>query len=465
MAATRLIALHKIKSMPLADCIKARVDYVSNPEKTEKGELITGYACDPKTVREEFLLSWSNYNHKVGNKGQGNVIAYQIRQSFKPGEITAEEANRIGYETAMRFTKGEHAFIVATHTDKKHIHNHVLFNAINLSCDKKFKNFLRSGIALGRLSNLICLENGLSVIAEAPFHSKDAYIRYPNEKTFRDDIREAINIALSKKPRTFDEFLLELTSQGYAIKRGKHTAVKGKEQKRFIRFRSLGKGYTEDELRKKIEGVVKGVVQDKEAVPYYRQESFDLLLNLQDIIAKGKGPGYELWAKKFNLKNVMKAILFFQEQGLRTYDELEKRAGGSADRFDELASEIKSYEKRMKEISSLRQNIIDYSKTKDIYTQYRKTGYSKYFFAEHKDDIMLHKSAKDSFNKYPGKLPSVQSLTEEYGQLLSKKKAAYAEYRQVRKDMQLYQTAKYDIDRILGIVPVTEKKKTIELSR
>lgn len=465
MAATRLISLHLNKGRTLAKCLQERTDYEMNPDKTENGKYVTSYACDPKTVVEEFTLSKREYEQKTGKHPKNDVIAYQIRQSFKPGEITPEKANRIGYETAMRFTKGNHAFMVSTHTDKAHIHNHVIFNSTTLDCQRKFRDFLGSGIALGRLSNIICLENGYSVIAPAPYHSKTTYIHEDRGPSFRDKLRDAVDIALSKKPKSYDDFLSVLSTLGYEIKRGKHTAVRGNGQQRFIRFRSLGKGYTEDELRKKIEGVSKGADIKTEKTPAYKDDSFDLLLNLQDIIAKGKGPGYETWAKKFNVKNVMKALIFFQEQGLRSYAELEKRAGDTADRFDKLSSDIKTYEKKLKEISELRGNIITYSKTKQVYTQYRQSGYSKKFFAEHKDEIMAHKKAKDSFDKVGGKLPSVKELNDEYNEVLTKKRAAYAEYKEVKKDMQTYQVAKYDIDKILGIDGQQKETKDREKSR
>ena len=465
MAATRLIALHHAKGRTLHKCISERTDYAMNPDKTDNGTLVTSYACDPKTASEEFLLSKRNYEQITGRRRKDDVIGYQIRQSFRPGEITPEEANRIGYETAMRFTKGNHAFIVATHTDKAHVHNHVIFNSTTLDCQKKFRDFLGSGIALGRLSNIICLENGYSVIAPALYHSKTTYIHEERGPCFRDKLRDAIDIALSKKPKTYEDFLSEISKQGYEIKRGKYTSVRGNGQKRFIRFRSLGKVYTEDELRKKIEGVSKGAELKTEKKPAYKDEGFDLLLNLQDIIAKGKGPGYETWAKKFNVKNVMKALIFFQEQGLRSYAELEKRAGDTAERFDKLSSDIKTYEKRLKEISELRGNIITYSKTKLIYNQYRQSRYSKKFFAEHKDEIMAHKAAKDSFNKIEGKLHSVKELNAEYEEVLAKKRAAYAEYKEVKKNMQTYQVAKYDIDKILGIDDQQKETKDREKSR
>lgn len=126
MAATRLIALHVNKGKTIAQSLGDRTDYAKNPEKTEKGELVTGYECDPFTVDEEFMLSKRQYEQITGRHQQHEVIAYQIRQSFKPGEITPEEANRIGRELALRFTKGKYAFIVATHTDRVHIHNHII---------------------------------------------------------------------------------------------------------------------------------------------------------------------------------------------------------------------------------------------------------------------------------------------------------------------------------------------------
>lgn len=138
MAATRLIALHINKGKTIAQCPRDRTDYAQNPGKTEKGELVSGYECDPMTADEEFLLAKRQYLHITGRRQQNDVIAYQIRQSFKPGEITPEEANRVGYELGLRFTKGKHAFLVATHTDRAHIHNHIVFNSTSLDCKRNF---------------------------------------------------------------------------------------------------------------------------------------------------------------------------------------------------------------------------------------------------------------------------------------------------------------------------------------
>ena len=146
MAATRLIALHKNKGMTVAACLKNRTDYIENPDKTEQGELVSNYACSALTADEEFMLTKRQYDLVNGRRQKSDVIAYQIRQSFKPGEITAEEANKVGYELAMRFTKGKYAFLVATHTDREHIHNHIIYNSTALDCSRKFRDFLLSGV-------------------------------------------------------------------------------------------------------------------------------------------------------------------------------------------------------------------------------------------------------------------------------------------------------------------------------
>lgn len=164
MAATRLITMHQNKGKSVAKSLSDRTDYAKNGEKTENGQFISSYACQAESVDEEFMLSKREYERLTGRHSKGNIIAYQIRQSFKPGEITPEEANQVGYETAMRFTKGNHAFIVATHTDKAHIHNHIIFNSTSLDCTHKFRDFFFVGLALQRLSDIICLEHGLSVI-------------------------------------------------------------------------------------------------------------------------------------------------------------------------------------------------------------------------------------------------------------------------------------------------------------
>ena len=163
LAATRLIPMRKNKGKSIGACLHNHTSYIQNPDKTEQGELVSSYQCSPLTVDEEFLLTKRLYEQTTGRRQKSDVIAYQVRQSFKPGEVTPEEANRIGYEFAERFLKGKHAFIVATHTDRAHIHNHVIFNSTAMDSTRKFRDFFFSALAVQRLSDLICLQGSTCV--------------------------------------------------------------------------------------------------------------------------------------------------------------------------------------------------------------------------------------------------------------------------------------------------------------
>ena len=374
MAATRLIALHVNKGKTVAQCLNERLDYSQNPVKTEKGELISSYACDPETAAMEYLLSKRQYQQVTGQEYKGNIIAYQIRQSFKPGEITPEEANKLGYELAMRFTKGNHAFTVSTHTDRAHIHNHIIFNSTTLDCSRKFKNFFFSGIALQRLSDIECFEHGYSIIKKKPYAERTKRTVYPKRHTIRSELEAVIEDILKKKPKDLEDLLEQLSRQGYEIKREKHIAVKGRAQKRFIRLDSLSEGFRTQDLIKFLEDDQRS---HSAGQPSGKRSQIDLLIDLQDKIQQGKGIGYQHWAKVYNLKQMAKVLLFLQENDIHDFAKLEQMSKESAARTDELLSDIKQKEARMKEIKVLRMHIINYSKTRNDYVEYRILIYNQ----------------------------------------------------------------------------------------
>lgn len=454
MATTRLIALHVNKGKTVAQCLADRTDYSQNAEKTNDGEFISSYECDPKTADEEFLLSKRQYQHTTGRQQKNNIIAYQIRQSFKPGEITPEEANQVGYETAMRWTKGKHAFIVATHIDKAHIHNHIIYNSTSLDASRKFNNFFLSGLAVQRLSDMVCLEHGLSIITPKPYRERQKRTIYPKKRTQRDELCDAIDIALSQKPKHFEDFIQSLADMGFEFKDGKQPAFKGKEQKRFIRLRSLGEGYSKEELQAVVSG--KSLRKARTAP---EQKQFHLLIDIQEKMAEGKTVGYEKWAKKYNRKEAARTVILLKEKGLDNYDDLVAYTEKLSSRFSELSDSIKAAEKRMIEVQALQKHIKNYHDTRQIYVEYRKSGYSKKFFEEHRQEITLHKAAKKAFDELQvSKLPSRQSLYEEFHRLAVQKKKDYAEYRQVRKEREELLIAKQTVETILNI----DKKKKQE---
>ena len=444
LAATRLIALHKNKGKSVAACLKSRTDYAQNPDKTEQGQLVSSYKCSPLTVDEEFMLSKRQYELVTGRRQKSDVIAYQIRQSFKPGEITAEEANKVGYELAMRFTKGKYAFLVATHTDREHIHSHIIYNSTALDCSRKFRDFLLSGLAVQRLSDLICLEHSLSVIEIKPYRERQKRVLYPPKESNRDRLCGIIDTILAEKPKDFEVFLQKLEQQGYEVKRGKYTAVKGKGQKRFIRFRTLGTGYGEDEIKAVLEEKAKHQPYQKKQA---KEQPFQLLVDIQGKMAEGKSVGYKKWATKFNLKEMSKTLLFLQEQKIGSAEELRERAAAATERYHAMGDSIKAAETRLAEIAVLKNHIINYAKTRSIYEAYRKAGYSKRFLEANRESIALHKAAKAAFDEAGlKKLPKVKELSIEYVEFLKKKKAEYPSYRKARERMQELMKAQKNVE-------------------
>ena len=440
--------MRKNKGKSIVACLHNHTSYVQNPDKTEQGELVSSYQCSPLTVDEEFLLTKRLYEQTTGRSQKSDVIAYQVRQSFKPGEVTPEEANRIGYEFAERFLKGKHAFIVATHTDRAHIHNHIIYNSTALDGTRKFKNFWLSTFAVQRLSDLICLEHQLSTIEYKPYRERQKRIVYPPKESNRDRLCSVIDTILAEQPKDFEVFLQKLEQQGYEVKRGKHTAVKGKGQKRFIRFRTLGAGYSEDEIKAVIAGEAEHRPHQKQPP---KEQPFHLLVDIQAKLSEGKSEGYARWAKRYNLKEMSKTLIFLQENKIGSIEEMQERVDAATARYHELGDSIKGSEKRLAEIAVLKAHIINYAKTREVYAAYRKAGYSKAFLEAHREEITLHKAAKTAFDEAGlQKLPKVKELDAEFAELLTKKKAAYPDYRKARNEMQELVRAQKNVERFFA---------------
>ena len=458
MATTRLIPLHTGKGRNFGKAIRNVIGYVSNPKKTHQGELVTGFGCNPETADGEFLLMKREYIAQTGRlRGKDDVIAYHLRQSFVPGEITPEEANRIGCELASRFTHGQHAYVVATHEDRRHVHSHIIISAVNLDCDRKFRNFWGSSKAIRRLSDTLCIQNGLSIIEQPKGHSKSYNKWLGNEaKTSqRDGLREAIDAALARQPKDFEELLTMLQRGGWEVKRGKRISLKGKGQERFKRLDSLGEDYSEAALRAIIAGEKEHHLREKKTVQPMRQ--VNLLVDIQAKLQAGKGAGYERWAKVFNLKQMAQTLNYLSENNLMNIEDLTAKTDAATARVHELQVTIRETEKRMAELHALKGHIINYVKTREVYAAYRMAGYSKKFVAEHEQEIRLHQAAKEAFSALgKQKIPKVKEIQAEYDALREKKKQAYAAYHQAQDEMRQLLTVRANVERILGI---EEKEK------
>ena len=459
--------LHTGKGRTVGTAIEDIIDYVKNPEKTDLGKLITSWQCDSRTADAEFLLSKQQYIKKTGRvRGEDDVIAYHLRQSFRPGEITPDEANRLGCELARRFTKGNHAFIVCTHIDKAHIHNHIIWNSTALDETRKFRNFWGSTRAIRRLNDTICIQNGYSIVEnpKAKGKSYDKWLGDQKKPSHRERICFAIDDALAKNPDSFDALLELLHQAGYDIKQGKVPSLRGSEQRNYIRMDTLGAGYSPDELRAIIAGTRTHTPRKRSVLYKPAKPSGSLLIDIQAKLQEGKGAGYAKWAKRFNLKQMSQTMIYLEENGLLDLDTLHEQAAAASATYHDLSWKIKNAEQRMTEIQILQQHIVNYSKTRNVYVGYRKAGYSKKYLAEHEADILLHKAAKKYFDDQGlEKLPTYQSLQKEYAELMTQKKSMYSDYKKAQEKMRELQTAKANVDRILNMeIPESEKEKEAE---
>ena len=445
--------MHKNRGKTLLSCLAARTDYAMGKDKTAEGELISSYECAPQTAAEEFALSKQIYFQKTGREQESDVIAYQFRQSFKPGEVTAEEAKKIGYEFAERFLKGRHAFIVCTHINRHHIHNHVIWNSTTLDCSRKFRNFWNSTKAVRRLSDTICMEHGLSVI-ENPAQKGMTYDKWlgGNAKVSnREVIRKAIDEILMQKPRDMDEFLRLLETKGFTVKLGKHIALRHADFKKAIRMDSLSDGYTEEDIRAVLLGKRKHIQRNRRE----SNRNF-LLIDIDSKLRMNKTT-----AKVRNLKQMAQTLNYLREHGLLDLAELQRRTADVTAKYHELSDKIKSMEARMKEIGEMKTQIIAYMRTREVYDDYRKSGYSRAYYVDHESEILLHKAAKKSFDEWNlKKLPTVKSLNVEYMELVRQKKALYAEYSAVRNEMRELLIHKSNVEKILDVDESEAKKQT-----
>ncbi len=462
MATTRIMPLHIGKGRTESQAISDIIDYVANPQKTDNGKLITGYGCDSRTADAEFLLAKRQYIAATGRvRGADDVIAYHVRQSFKPGEITPEEANRLGVEFAKRFTKGNHAFVVCTHIDKSHVHNHIIWSAVNADCDRKFRNFWGSTKAVRRLSDTICIENKLSIVENPKPHGKsyNKWLGNQAKPSHRELLRVAIDNALSQSPADFEELLKLLQEYGCEVsKRGKSYRLKLSGWEKAARMDSLGEGYGLEDLRAVLSG--KKAHTPRKKVVAQAEPKVNLLVDIQAKLQAGKGAGYARWAKVFNLKQMAQTVNFLTEHRLLDYGELAEKAAAATAHHNELSAQIKAAEKRMAEIAVLRTHIVNYAKTRETYVAYRKAGYSRKFREEHEQEILLHQAAKNAFDEMGvKKLPKVKDLQAEYAKLLEEKKKTYAEYRRSREEMRELLTAKANVDRVLKMDEEQKKEQ------
>lgn len=452
MATTHIIPIHHTRGRTIERCLRERLDYAMNPEKTDQGELISAYACNPETVDGEWLLSKRQYRDITGRTRKREVLAYQVRQSFLPGEVTPEEANRIGYEFASRFLKENHAFIVATHIDKHHIHNHIIWNATSLDCQRKFRNFFLSYKAVARLSDLVCTEHHLSVVLDPKHTGTDygAWLGSHRQVSHREALMMAVDAALAQKPKDFETFLKLLRDAGVEVKTGKQISLRMIGRTRFARLDTIGEQYTEESLRAIIKGQKAHKPHTRRA-PSVQLDRIQLMIDIAEKTKEDKGEGYVRWAKKYNLKQLARSVVYLTDLGISSEKQMQTRLADATTRHDSLRDSIRIMDDRMNEISALQRHIFNYKKYRKVYADYKASGYSKRFAADHQQELALFKAARQAFDAAGiTKLPKIEDLRAEFAELKEQKQTKLAEYREARDELNNLRKAKGNVDSVIS---------------
>jgi 1,2-phenylacetyl-CoA epoxidase PaaB subunit len=418
------MAVTKIK--PVKSTLSKALDYIENPDKTDGKMLISSFGCSYETADIEFGYTLSQALDK------GSNLAFHLIQSFAPGEVDYEKAHEIGKQLADAVTKGQHEYVVTTHIDKGHIHNHVIFCAVNFVDHHKYNSNKRSYYGIRNMSDKLCRENGLSVVVPGKGSKGKSYAEYQAEKTgtsWKGKLKIAVD-ALIPQVSSFEELLTRLQAAGYEIKPGKYVSCRAPGQERFTRLKTLGADYTEEAIRERIAGR-----RAKAAKAPREQRGVSLLIDIENSIKAAQSKGYEQWAKIHNLKQAAKTMNFLTEHKIEQYADLVSRIEEMSAESGQAADALKNAEKRLADMAVLIKNVSTYQKTKPVYDAYRKARNREKYRAGQEQAIILHEAAARSL-KAAGiaKLPNLAALQSEYEALQAQKEALYADYGKLEKE-------------------------------
>ena len=446
------MAVTKIK--PVKSTLSKALDYIENPDKTDGKMLISSFGCSYETADIEFGYTLSQALDK------GSNLAFHLIQSFAPGEVDYEKAHEIGKQLADAVTKGQHEYVVTTHIDKGHIHNHVIFCAVNFVDHHKYNSNKRSYYGIRNMSDKLCRENGLSVVVPGKGSKGKSYAEYQAEKTgtsWKGKLKIAVD-ALIPQVSSFEELLTRLQAAGYEIKPGKYVSCRAPGQERFTRLKTLGADYTEEAIRERIAGR-----RAKAAKAPREQRGVSLLIDIENSIKAAQSKGYEQWAKIHNLKQAAKTMNFLTEHKIEQYADLVSRIEEMAAESGQAADALKDAEKRLADMAVLIKNVSTYQKTKPVYDAYRKARNREKYRAGQEQAIILHEAAVRSL-KAAGiaKLPNLAALQSEYEALQAQKEALYADYGKLKKKVREYDIIKQNIDSILQADRQPEREKETE---
>ena len=440
------------KIHPIKSTLKKAIDYITNPAKTDEKLYVSSFGCGIETADIEFEKT------RLQAMNKGNNLAHHLIQAFEPGEVTPEKAHEIGRQLADEILGGKYEYVISTHIDKGHVHNHIIFCAVDFAEHKKYISNRKSYSLIRRTSDRLCKENGLSVVVPGADRGK-SYAEWDAQRSgtsYKAKLKKAIDrlIPISKD---LDDLLRRLEAEGYEVKRGKYISFRAPGQERFTRCKTLGVSYTEEAIADRISGKVIS------KAPKPEKTGISLLIDIENSIKAQQSAGYERWAKIENLKRAARTMVFLDQKGIARYEDLERKISELQDANSQTVSTLKDVERRLSDMALLIKNISTYKELKPLYDEYKQSRDKEKYLRGHESDIILFEAAAKALKAagVSGRLPDPAALKAEYKRLSEEKDKLYSEYGKLKKQLREYDAVRQNIDSILHPAQGRDKEKTL----
>ena len=438
------MAVTKIKA--IRGTLSKAIAYILNPEKTDEKLLVSSYGCASETAAREF--EWTRKIAEQKGMNPVRIIARHVIQSFEIGEVTPELAHEIGKQFADEILGGKYEYVLTTHIDKDHVHNHLIFNAVDFMDYHAYKSYKRIYYDMREVSDRLCKENGLSVIP--PSQNKGmGYKEYTEAKrgtSWKQKLKQTID-RLVITAKDYDDFLRLMQEAGYEIKTGKYISFRAEGQERFTRSKTIGENYTEERIKERIAGRTPRRSQ-RQATP----KGISLIGDIQARIRLIDSKGYEHKAKLTILKEAARTLNYLTENNLLQYADLEKKVEDVHSSYDRTGKELKVVEARLREVQPLIKNISNYQRLKPVYDAFQKAKDKPSFKAKHEAELVIFEAARSTLLAMQGdeKLPSLKTLQAEQQRLLDEQQRLYDERAKLKKEVKQIETIKSNVDTFLA---------------
>lgn len=438
------MAVTKIKA--IRGTLSKAIAYILNPEKTDEKLLVSSYGCASETAAREF--EWTRKIAEQKGMNPVRIIARHVIQSFEIGEVTPELAHEIGKQFADEILGGKYEYVLTTHIDKDHVHNHLIFNAVDFVNYHAYKSYKRIYYDMREVSDRLCKENGLSVIP--PSQNKGmGYKEYTEAKrgtSWKQKLKQTID-RLVITAKDYDDFLRLMQEAGYEIKTGKYISFRAKGQERFTRSKTIGENYTEERIKERIAGRTPRRSQGQTT-----PKGISLIGDIQERIRLIDSKGYEYKAKLTILKEAARTLNYLTENNLLQYADLEKKVEDVHSSYDRTGKELKGVEARLREVQPLIKNISNYQRLKPVYDAFQKAKDKPGFKAKHEAELVIFEAARSTLLAMQGdeKLPSLKTLQAEQAQLFEEQERLYAERNRLKKEAKQIETIKSNVDTFLS---------------